>query len=49
MRTRLGLYGGPRAPYGSFAGKTQQTGGTPFLSLLGVGFSVMLAVGLAWI
>ena len=22
--TRLGLYGGPRAPYGSFAGKTEQ-------------------------
>jgi len=25
--TRLGLYGGARAPYGSFAGKTPAAGG----------------------
>ena len=24
MVTRLGLYGGPRKPYGSFAGKVEQ-------------------------
>ena len=23
-RTRLGLYGGPRSPYGTFAGKTEE-------------------------
>lgn len=27
MVTRLGLYGGPRGRYGSFAGKTEQEGG----------------------
>jgi hypothetical protein len=36
--TRLGLYGGPRGLYGSFAGKTEQTGvALRLLALLGVG------------
>ena len=26
--TRLGLHGGPRSPYGSFAGKTPGVGGS---------------------
>jgi hypothetical protein len=48
-KTRLGLYGGARAPYGSFAGKTEEVGGgitlLNFLRGYARGFSVGLYRG----
>lgn len=44
--TRQGLYGGPRAPYGSFAGKTPEVGGVTLLDFMR-GFARGFAVGFA--
>ncbi len=37
QQTRLGMYGGPRAPYGSFAGKAEAEVSARRLLLLLVG------------
>lgn len=44
-KTRLGLYGSSRSPYGSFAGKTEEAGGGITLLNFMRGFGRGLSVG----